>query len=118
MGHQKYGRLMLDVSGTELLPEERSLLANQHVGGVILFSRNIANKQQVRQLVNDIRRCSDHILIAVDQEGGRVQRFKEGFTRLPPMQVLGDLVDANLPQGLEFATDVGWLMASEVMPVV
>ena len=115
MGHQKYGRLMLDVSGTELLPEERSLLANQHVGGVILFSRNIANKQQVCQLVNDIRRCSDHILIAVDQEGGRVQRFKEGFTRLPPMQVLCDLVDANVPQGLELATDVGWLMASEVI---
>jgi beta-N-acetylhexosaminidase len=106
---------MLDVSGTELLPEERSLLANQHVGGVILFSRNIANKQQVCQLVDEIRRCSDHILIAVDQEGGRVQRFKEGFTRLPPMQVLGDLVKANLHQGTEFAKDVGWLMASEVI---
>lgn len=115
MGNQKYGRLMLDLAGTELLMEERELLTNHHVGGVILFARNFVSKQQVCELVKDIRRCSDHILIAVDQEGGRVQRFKQGFTPLPPMQVLGDLMASNLDQGREVATDTGWIMASEVI---
>ena len=96
MGKKIYGRLMLDLAGTELQPDERKLLANKHVGGVILFSRNIASKQQVCLLVEDIRSCSDSILVAVDQEGGRVQRFKQGFTALPPMQVVGDLVSLNL----------------------
>lgn len=115
MGHHQYGRLMLDLAGTELHPEERELLANHHVGGVILFARNVSNKQQVCALVQDIRRCSENILIAVDQEGGRVQRFKQGFTRLPPMQALGDLIAIDLEKGLDLATDTGWLMASEVI---
>ena len=115
MGKKTYGRLMLDLAGTELKPAERKLLANKHVGGVILFDRNIATRQQLCKLVEDIRSCSDSILIAVDQEGGRVQRFKQGFTALPPMQVLGDLFALNSKQGLELAKDVGWLMASEVL---
>ena len=115
MGNKKYGRLMLDLAGTELLAEERELLADQHVGGVILFARNITGKKQVCDLVQDIRRCSEHILIAVDQEGGRVQRFKQGFTALPPMQALGDFMSSDLDQGLELAIDTGWLMASEVI---
>ncbi|MDG2018503.1 MAG: beta-N-acetylhexosaminidase [Porticoccaceae bacterium] len=115
MGHQKYGRLMLDLAGTELLPAERELLKNQYVGGVILFARNIDNRLQICRLVEDIRSCSEHILIAVDQEGGRVQRFKQGFTDLPPMQLLGDLVQSNSDRGLELARDCGWLMASEVL---
>jgi beta-N-acetylhexosaminidase len=115
MSKQKYGRLMLDLAGKELLPAERDLLTNKHVGGVILFARNIATKQQVCNLVKDIRSCSDNILIAVDQEGGRVQRFKQGFTRLPAMQVLGDLLLSDLDKGLSLAEDVGWLMASEVL---
>ncbi|MGB0473261.1 MAG: beta-N-acetylhexosaminidase [Porticoccaceae bacterium] len=115
MANLKYGRLMLDLAGIELLPAERELLANQHVGGVILFARNISTKQQVCSLVKDIRSCGENILIAVDQEGGRVQRFKQGFTPLPPMQRLGDRVAADEKLGLEFAADVGWLMASEVL---
>ena len=110
-----YGRLMLDIAGTDLLPAERDLLANPHVGGVILFARNIVSKQQVCKLVKDIRSCSHNILIAVDQEGGRVQRFKQGFTHLPPMQVLGDIVASEPEQGLLLAENVGWLMASEVI---
>ena len=106
---------MLDLAGTEVQPAERKLLANKHVGGVILFARNIATRQQVCELVADIRSCSYSILIAVDQEGGRVQRFKQGFTALPPMQVLGDLIAFNSKQGLELAKGVGWLMASEVL---
>ena len=115
MAKHKYGRLMLDIAGTKLLDEERQLLANDHVGGVILFARNITSKQQVCELVKDIRRCSEHVLIAVDQEGGRVQRFKQGFTCLPPMQLLGDLIASDLNTGLELAEDTGWLMASEVI---
>ena len=115
MENKMYGRLMLDLEGTQLLPAERDLLANNHIGGVILFARNIHSKQQVCDLVADIRSCSEYILIAVDQEGGRVQRFKEGFTCLPSMQILGDLIASDLGKGLELAKNVGWLMASEVL---
>ena len=106
---------MLDLEGTQLLPADRDLLANNHIGGVILFARNIHSKQQVCDLVADIRSCSEYILIAVDQEGGRVQRFKQGFTCLPSMQILGDLIASDLGKGLELAKNVGWLMASEVL---
>jgi len=115
MSNQIYGRLMLDLAGTQLLPAERELLAHQQVGGVILFARNITTKQQMVCLVADIRSCSNNLLIAVDQEGGRVQRFKQGFTPLPPMQILGDLLDSDPTIGLELAKNVGWLMASEVI---
>jgi len=115
MANVCYGPLMLDLAGTNLLPAERLLLANPYVGGVILFSRNIKSSQQVISLVADIRSCSDHLLIAVDQEGGRVQRLKKGFSRIPPMQVLGDWVEADSISGLALAKDIGWLMASEVI---
>ena len=115
MSATSYGRLMLDLSGTELSESERHLLTNTQVGGVILFARNIKSKQQVIMLVQEIRRCSSQLLIAVDQEGGRVQRFKQGFTAIPPMQLLGDLIATNLQVGIELATDTGWLMASEVI---
>jgi beta-N-acetylhexosaminidase len=110
-----FGRLMLDLLGTELLASERIILSNAQVGGVILFARNIQSKQQVMALVEDIRRCSSTLIIAVDQEGGRVQRFKEGFTAIPPMQILGDQIQLNTQLGLELAQDTGWLMASEVI---
>jgi beta-N-acetylhexosaminidase len=115
MSATSYGRLMLDLSGTELSESERHLLTNTQVGGVILFARNIQNKKQVMALVEDIRRCSSKLIIAVDQEGGRVQRFKEGFTAIPPMQILGDHIQSNAHAGLELAKDTGWLMASEVI---
>jgi len=106
---------MLDLSGTKLLDTERTILSNTQVGGVILFARNIESKQQVMALVDDIRRCSSQLIIAVDQEGGRVQRFKEGFTSIPPMQILGDQIQSNAQVGLELAKNTGWLMASEVI---
>jgi len=115
MGSQVYGRLMLDLAGTQLTVAERQLLSNPQIGGVILFARNIETKEQLISLVAEIRSCSTNILIAVDQEGGRVQRFKQGFTQLPPMQTLGDLVEADRDSGLALAKDVGWLMASEVI---
>jgi beta-N-acetylhexosaminidase len=110
-----FGRLMLDLSGTKLLDTERTILSNTQVGGVILFARNIESKQQVMALVEDIRGCSSQLIIAVDQEGGRVQRFKGGFTAIPPMQTLGDQIEINTEVGLELAKNTGWLMASEVI---
>ena len=115
MSVKPYGKLMLDVTGTQLSETEQHLLSNPQVGGVILFARNIESKQQVMALVEEIRRCSSQLLIAVDQEGGRVQRFKEGFTCIPPMQVLGDLIQSNAQAGLDLAENTGWLMASEVI---
>ncbi|MDA9008099.1 beta-N-acetylhexosaminidase, partial [Porticoccaceae bacterium] len=115
MSAKLFGRLMLDLCGTELTDNERSLLSNSQVGGVILFARNIQSKHQVIALVEDIRRCSSRLIIAVDQEGGRVQRFKEGFTRIPPMQILGDQIQTQAQVGLDLAENVGWLMASEVI---
>ena len=106
---------MLDLSGTKLLDTERTILSNTQVGGVILFARNIESKQQVMALVEDIRRCSSRLIIAVDQEGGRVQRFKEGFTSIPAMQILGDQIQSNTQVGLDLAKNTGWLMASEVI---
>jgi beta-N-acetylhexosaminidase len=110
-----YGRLMLDLAGTELTAEERKLLQSPQVGGVILFARNISCREQVTALNAQIRQASDSLLIAVDQEGGRVQRLRDGFTALPPMQVLGDTVTQNLHTGLQLVRDTGWLMASEVL---
>jgi len=106
---------MLDLCGTELTENERSLLSNPQVGGVILFARNIQSKQQAMTLVEEIRRCSSQLIIAVDQEGGRVQRFKEGFTCIPPMQILGDQIQTQAQAGLDLAENAGWLMASEVI---
>jgi beta-N-acetylhexosaminidase len=110
-----YGRLMLDLAGTELTADERKLLQSPQVGGVILFARNISSREQVTALNAQIRQASDSLLIAVDQEGGRVQRLRDGFTALPPMQVLGDTVAQNLHTGLQLVRDTGWLMASEVL---
>ena len=106
---------MLDLCGTELTENERLVLSNSQVGGVILFARNIQSKQQVMALVKEIRRCSSQLIIAVDQEGGRVQRFKQGFTRIPPMQILGDQIQTQAQVGLDLAENAGWLMASEVI---
>lgn len=113
--NQHYGRLMLDISGYSLTNSEREQLQNPHVGGVILFARNVESRQQICALVSQIRQASGQVIIAVDQEGGRVQRFRDGFTAFPPMQTLGDLVAQNSDAGLALTKDVGWLMASEVI---
>lgn len=110
-----YGRLMLDVDGLVLSSDDRQLLANPQVGGVILFARNILSREQVCTLVAEIRSCSNNILIAVDQEGGRVQRFSHGFTKIPSMQQVGDLVESAGSEGVALSRELGWLMASEVL---
>ena len=106
---------MLDLAGTELAEDEHRLLQNPQVGGVILFARNVQSREQVVSLVAQIRAVAPNLLIAVDQEGGRVQRFREGFSDLPPMQQLGDLCHRDRQAGLQLSRDTGWLMASEVV---
>ena len=110
-----YGRLMLDLAGTELTTEEQQILQSPQVGGVILFARNIQSREQVTALNAQIRQASANLLIAVDQEGGRVQRLRDGFTPLPPMQLLADSVVQNSEVGVQLVRDTGWLMASEVL---
>jgi beta-N-acetylhexosaminidase len=106
---------MLDLAGTSLAEDEPALLCNPQVGGVILFARNVESRHQVETLVAEIRAVAPHLLIAVDQEGGRVQRLKQGFTLLPAMQKLGDLCLVDRDAGVTLTRDCGWLMAAEVI---
>lgn len=107
--------LMLDIGGTELTAEDRELLAHPGTGGLIFFSRNFENREQITALVKAIRVVRPEILVAVDQEGGRVQRFREGFTRLPPMRRLGERFDQDPNQASTQAYQLGALMASELV---
>jgi beta-N-acetylhexosaminidase len=109
------GRLMLDLDSTSLTQEENELLLNPHVGGVILFARNISSRDQVQELCREMKTLNPNLLIAIDQEGGRVQRLKEGYTILPSMQKLAAFLNSNHDKNFIFATDLGWLMASEVI---
>lgn len=104
------GSLMLDIDGTYLTAEDRQLLRQPQVCGVILFARNIEHPQQVRELCSAIRHVRGDLLIAVDQEGGRVQRLRQGFVELPAM---GLLQTASNPSYA--AQECGWLMAWEVL---
>ena len=101
---------MLDVAGLTLAPDEREPINHPNTGAVILFARNYRDPQQLAELIGSIRAARDgDILIAVDQEGGRVQRFQNGFTRLPPA--------AAYAQAPELAEPAGWLMAAELLAV-
>jgi beta-N-acetylhexosaminidase len=112
------GPLMIDIDGTELTPEDVRILSHPLVGSVILFSRNYRDVAQLKSLTQAIRGVrSPHLLIAVDHEGGRVQRFREGFTRLPAARALGRRYDEDRREGLALAQSVGWLMASELRAV-
>ena len=106
---------MLDLDGSSLTNEEKTLLQNPHVGGVILFSRNIVSKNQVLSLCHQIAEVNPNLLIAVDQEGGRVQRLIDGYAVLPSMQKLGKFIAQDKDNGLILASNLGWLMASEVI---
>ena len=111
------GALMLDIEGTTLNQEDIQLLQSPQVGGVILFGRNIESPQQVRALTDHMRQVRPDILIAVDQEGGRVQRLKQGFTLLPAMGRFGELYLSQPERAIELAEQCGWLMATEVLAV-
>jgi beta-N-acetylhexosaminidase len=109
---------MIDLLGTELTAAERALLLHPSTGGVILFKRNFVSPQQVYRLVKAIHELrSPHLLIAVDQEGGRVQRFREGFTRLPPAAGLMAHFAGDMGAARHAAHELGWLMAAELRAV-
>lgn len=112
------GPVMVDLQGLELTAEEADMLRHPLVGGVILFSRNYDSPEQVERLIAAIHALRDpHLLVAVDQEGGRVQRFREGFTRLPPVRRLGEVYDRDRRRALAYADASGWLMARELRAV-
>jgi beta-N-acetylhexosaminidase len=109
---------MVDISGTELSPEDVDVLGHPLVGSVLLFTRNYRNPDQLRALTAAIRAVrSPHLMIAVDHEGGRVQRFREGFTKLPPSRPLGRRFDEDRHDALTLTRSVAWLMASELRSV-
>lgn len=102
------GPVMIDIAGHELTPLDQEKIAHPNTGALILFSRNYDNPEQLQALIKAIRAArKGPILIAVDQEGGRVQRFQNGFTRLPPAAAY-----AKQP---ELAESAGWLMAAEIL---
>jgi len=109
------GPVMLDVQGTTLTRDEEIRLCHPLVGGVILFARNFSGRKQLTALTRRIRRLRKTLLIAVDQEGGRVQRFRDdGFTALPAMAQLGELWLRDALLAMRTATDLGWVLASEL----
>lgn len=112
------GPLMVDVAGLALTAEDRELLRHPLVGSVILFTRNYAEPAQLEALVADIRSLrSPPLLIAVDHEGGRVQRFRSGFSVLPPARRIGLEYDLDPKQGLAMAQQLAWLLAAELRAV-
>jgi beta-N-acetylhexosaminidase len=111
------GPLMMDLSSLALSEDEALLLQHPWIGGVILFARNYENPEQLIELTASIREANPDLLIAVDQEGGRVQRLQEGFTPLPPMRKLGELYDKDPQDAGVLAEITGWLMATEVLSV-
>ena len=109
------GPLMVSIEGTTLDPVTRSRLAHPNIGGVILFARNYTSPEQLLALTREIKSLKNPVLlVAVDQEGGRVQRFQEGFTRLPPMEAIGTLFDTDPKAALALARATGTVLAGEL----
>lgn len=109
------GPVMVDVVGTELNADDIRRIQHPLTGGVILFARNYKNREQLTRLTSAIHEARPGVLIAVDHEGGRVQRFKtDGFTKLPPMRLLGQLWDSDVLGATKAATAVGFVLAAEL----
>ena len=112
------GSIMFDVAGAALQPEEREMLQHPLTGGVILFSRNYESPDQIGEFVDEIHRLREpRLLVAVDHEGGRVQRFRQGFTQLPACGLLGEIYGSDSERGVRLAEDVGWVMAAELRAI-
>jgi beta-N-acetylhexosaminidase len=115
--------LIIDIAGTTLSAVDRERLMHPLVGGMILFARNWQNRSQLTALCQDIKACRPDLLICVDHEGGRVQRFKtDGFTHLPPMRALGDMwmaapsakKHAGPMDAVNAATACGYVLGAEL----
>ena len=106
---------MVDVLGTTLTDEDRARIRHPAAGALILFARNYENPDQLAALTADIERQREPALpVCVDHEGGRVQRFKDGFTLIPPMRALGKLWDRDRDAAKEAATSIGYIIAAEL----
>src|SRR3990167_9764031 len=104
----------IGIAGLELTLQERDWLQHDACAGVVLFARNFASRAQVGELTQSIREASPRPqLICVDQEGGRVQRFREGYSTLPPLEGFDALYRRDAAAALDLAREHAWLMASE-----
>ena len=107
--------LMIGLAGTTLDTSEHAWLTAPGVSGVVLFSRNFSSRDQLMELIDAIRELGgDDMLVAVDQEGGPVQRFREGFTRLPPLSAIGAVYDRDPNDAIRLAEEHAWVMSSEL----
>lgn len=112
------GPIMMDLVGTQMSAAERELLLQPQVGGLILFTRNFESIEQISSLIAEIRSLrTPRLLIAIDHEGGRVQRFHEGFTRLPPASLFGEIYKHDQKLARDCAEQTGWLMAAELRAI-
>ncbi|MES2142759.1 MAG: beta-N-acetylhexosaminidase [Pseudomonadota bacterium] len=112
------GSIFLDLTGLELSPEEREILKHPQVGGIVFFSRNYESSRQLHDLILQVHTASTkQLLLTVDQEGGRVQRFLTEFTPLPSLGKIGELYEKSPSTAITFAKTHGWLMASELLAV-
>ena len=110
-----FGRIMLDIEGKSLSEEDKFLIKNKHVGGIIFFSRNFESYAQIKRLIIDIKNIKQNIIFAVDHEGGRVQRFKSEFTKIPSMQEIS--LFAKKYNNYEIFKEIAWLSSSELVSV-
>lgn len=110
------GPVMCDIQGLSLTDQDRQRLTHQQVGGVILFTRNYESPEQIKALIDDIHQLrTPRLIVAVDHEGGRVQRFREGFQSIPPMRVFGELFEHDEAGAIEKTETIGWLVAAELL---
>jgi beta-N-acetylhexosaminidase len=114
---KQQGPIFADLLGTKLTQEDEEIIKHPWVSGIILFSRNYENKQQLKQLITSVRAIKPQIIICVDHEGGRVQRFREGFTVLPPMGELGELYLQDANKALRQAHKYGVIIGQELADV-
>ena len=112
------GPVMMDLVGLEISQAERELLMNPIVGGVILFTRNFESVEQITRLIDELHAIrSPHLLVAIDHEGGRVQRFHEGFTRLPAASVFGKMYKDDPDKARQCTEQAGWFLAAELRAI-
>ena len=111
----KFGRIMLDIESTSLSEEDKSVIRNKHVGGIIFFSKNFESYTQMKNLITEIKTIKENIIFAVDHEGGRVQRFKNEFTKIPSMQAISLYAKKN--DNYEIFKEIAWLASSELVSV-
>ena len=110
------GPVMCDIKGFSLSDEDRKRLTQTQVGGVILFTRNYESPEQIKTLIDEIHQLrSPRLIVAVDHEGGRVQRFREGFQSIPPMRVFGEMFDHDQTAAIEKTETIGWMVAAELL---